>query len=137
LVRKVCDAEYLKFDLAKEICSFMASNIHNIQLFGEESLKKMLKCEMPFLVQLYLLSFTSWLDNSLLRKLVAASENEAAIELVKKFDSFIDYSQPITSYPIPAPSQLMIPLDDSDYTVVATIHSKSLEETTLKLLKCY
>jgi len=113
----------------------MASDVHNIQLFSEEFLKKMLKCEMPFLVQLHLLSFSSWLDSSLLRELVTASENEAAIKLMKKFDSFIDYSQPITSYPVPAPSQLMIPLDDSDYTVVATMHSKSLKEITLKQVK--
>ena len=64
-----------------------------------------------------------------------ASENESAIKLMNEFDSFIDDSQPVTSYPVPAPSQLMIPLDDSDYTVVATIHSKSLEETTLKQVK--
>jgi len=135
LARILCDAEYLKFDLAKEICSFMASNIHNIQLFSENSLKKMLSCEIPFLVQLYLLSFTTWLDNSLLRELVAASENGAAIKLVKKFDSIFLYDHHITSYPLPTPSQLMIPLDDSDYTVVATMHSKSLKETTLKQVK--
>jgi len=113
----------------------MASNVHNIQLFSEKSQEKILKCKLPFVVQLFLLSFTTWLDNSLLRELVAASENESAIKLVNEFDSFIDDSQPVTSYPVPAPSQLMIPLNDSDYTVVATIHSKSLEETTLKQIK--
>jgi len=74
----------------------------------------------------------TWLDHSILTHLVLVSQCEIAAELLQQFESLIDYTQPITSYPIPAPSQLMIPLDDSDYTLVATICDYCLEEETLQ-----
>lgn len=113
----------------------MASNVNKIQLFSKNLLKNMQTCSEPFLMQLHLLSITTWLDNSLLKELVAASKNKAASELIIKFDSLINDSLPITSYPVPVPTQLIIPLEDSDYTVVATKHNRSLAETTLKQIK--
>jgi len=110
----------------------MASEDHDIQLFSKKIKKKLSNYKEPFLLQLYLLSFTTWLDHSLLKDLVKVWKNEEAIKLLDKFESDIDSSLPVTLHPVPAPSQLIIPLDDSDFTVIATIHSKNLEETTLK-----
>ena len=65
--------------------------------------------------------FVTWLDHSILNKLVEASSSEDAQQLLNLFDSKINsyWIQPITSFPIPPPSQLMIPLDDSEYVLLA------------------
>ena len=100
----------LPFDLSKY------SDIN--PLFTEQWLKKM---KSLYLFKIYLLSFITWLDHSILKKLVVASGSEDAQQLLNLFDSKIySYcSQSITSFPILSPSQLMIPLDDSKYTLLA------------------
>ena len=135
LISKACDAEYLPFDFAHKFRSFQASEIHGIPLFSEKFLKKITSCELPFFVQLYVLQFATWIDNSLIKELVMASESELAMKIFNKFDASLDYNLPITSYSIPSPSQLMMPLDDSDYTVVATKHTQSLREITVNQVK--
>ena len=135
LISKACDAEYLPFDFAHKFRSFQASEIHGIPLFSEKFLKKITSCELPFFVQLYVLQFATWIDNSLIKELVMASESELAMKIFNKFDASLDYNLPITSYPIPSPSQLIMPLDDSNYTIVATKHTQSLREITVNQVK--
>jgi len=131
------DAEYLSFNFSNKFQSFFfkASEVHNIPLFSKEFLKKITSCKLLFFVRLYILQFTTWLDNSLIKELILASKSEQAMKILNDFDTSLDYDQPITSYPIPSPSQLMVPLNDSDYTVVATKHTLNLRETTLKQIK--
>ena len=43
----------------------------------------------------------------------------------------MDTNKPITVYPIPTLSQMMIPLDDR-FTIVATKSSRNLENSSLK-----
>ena len=101
--------EKLPFDLSKY------SNIN--PLFTEQWLEKITSLH---LFKIYLLSSITWLDHSILKELVVASGIEDAQQLLNLFDSKIDSycSQPITSFPILSPSQLMIPLDDSEYTLL-------------------
>ena len=89
-------------------------------LFTEQWLKKI---KSLYLLKIYLLPFITWLDHSILKELVVASGSEDAQQLLNLFDSKIDSycSQPITSFPILSPSQLMIPLDDSEYTLLTMI----------------
>ena len=102
--------EKLPFDLRK----YSDTN----PLFTEQWLKKV---ESLFLFKIYLLPFITWLDHFILKELVVASGSEDAQQLLNLFDSKIDTycTQPITSFPILSPSQLMIPLDDSEYTLLA------------------
>ena len=100
--------------------SLNASETHHIPLFGEELLKKIDQCKSYLLLKLLLLPYITWLDYSILQHLVLFSQSKAAERILDDFIFSIDYTQPITSYPIPSPSQLMIPLDGSDYTLVAT-----------------
>ena len=102
--------EKLPFDLRKY------SDVN--PLFTEQQLKKI---RSLYLFKIYLLQFITWLDHSILKELVVASGSEDAQQLLNLFDSKIDSycSQPITSFPILSPSQLMIPLDDSEYTLLA------------------
>ena len=87
-------------------------------LFTEQQLKKI---KSLYLFKIYLLPFITWLNHSILKELVVASGSEDAQQLLNLFDSKIDSycSQPITSFPILSPSQLMIPLGDSEYTLLA------------------
>ena len=89
--------------------------------FTELWLKKISDCKSLHHIKIYLLPFVTWLDHFILKELVVASGSEDAQQLLNLFDSKIDsyYNQPITSFPILSPSQLMIPLDNSKYTLLA------------------
>ena len=112
--------------------ALMASEIHNIKLFTDSFIKKLLKCSQSNLLKVYLLPFITWLDNTILRELVTAYEKVDSLEMFCKFNCIIDYNQPITSYPIPTFSQLIIPLDDSEYTIIASKTIQNCEELILK-----
>ena len=88
-------------------------------LFTEKHLQKVKSFN---LLKIYLLLFVTWLDHSILNELVVASGSEDAQQLLNMFDTKIDSynNQPITSFPIPPCTQLMIPLSDSEYTLLAT-----------------
>ena len=98
----------------------MASETHCISLFSEEFLKKFDIHKSYLLLKVLLFPYMTWLDHSILQHLVQSSQSVEAKNILKDFISSINYSLPITSYPIASPSQLMIPLDGSDYTLVAT-----------------
>ena len=89
--------------------------------FTEQWLRKISSCKSLRLFKMYLIPFITWLDHSILKDLVIASGNKDAQQLLDLFDSKIySYcSQPIMSFPIPCPGQLMIPLDNSDYTILS------------------
>ena len=89
--------------------------------FTEQWLKRISECKSLKLFKIYLLSFITWLDHSILKKLVAASKCEDAQQLINLFNSKINSycNQPITSFPILSPSQLMIPLNDSECSLLA------------------
>ena len=103
--------EKLPFDLWRKY-----SDIN--PLFTEQRFKK---TKTLYLFKIYILSFITWLDHSILKELVVASGSENAQQLLNLFDSKIDsfWNQPIALFPTPSPSQLMIPLDDSEYTLLA------------------
>ena len=113
----------------------MASQTHEIPLFGEKTLRQLDSCKSYFLLKIILLPYVTWFDHALLKHLVSVSKSDAAIKLLKEFESSIDYTQPITSYPIATPSQLIIPLAASDYTVVATKYTQYGEDTKLEEVK--
>ena len=109
-------------NITKECRHLMASKKHGILLFGEKTLEKLNTCKSYFLLKIILLPYMTWFDHSLLKHLVLASESEVAVNLLEEFQLSIDFTQPITSYPIPTPSQLIIPLATSGHTLVATKH---------------
>ena len=122
--------------LAKKCGTLMASNIHQIPLFTKGFTDKLMKCTSPFIFKIYLLPYMSWLDCSILLQLVSFSNNKAALKMVNQFVDSLDCSKPIASYPIPGFSQLTIPLENNQYTVLATKHTtRSMRELTLLDLK--
>ena len=109
--------------------TLMASDVHNIKLFTDSFIRKLFKCSY---LNIYLLPFISWLDNTILIDLIAAYEKSDGLELFCKFMCIIDDTELITSYPIPTFSQLIIPLDDSEYTIVAIKIYQKCDELILK-----
>ena len=122
------DIEYL----VDKCCALMASDVHNIKLFTDDFIKKLYKCSFSSsLFKIYLLPFITWLDNTILIKLATAYEKVVDLGLFCKFIHIIDGTEPVTSYPIPTFSQLLIPLDDSQYTIVVIQTFGSCSELTL------
>ena len=118
--------------LSDKCHTLMASDTHNIKLFTDSFIKKLFKCSHSNLLKVYLLPFNTWLDNTILKELVTvAYEKDDTLKLFE----FLDDNQPITSYPIPTFSQLIIPLDDSEYTIVATETVYDCNKLTLKDVK--
>ena len=116
--------EKYSFDLRE----YVYNNIHPLWLKKLKSL---------YFLKLYVLSFVTWLDHSILTELVTASGSEDAQQLLNLFDSKISSycNQPITSFPILSPSQLMIPLDNSDHSLLAIkFHPPSRGDATQGLI---
>ena len=109
--------------LVNNLDKLMASDTHNIPLFDVNLIEKMKNNPYPFTFKIYLLPFMSWFDHSILRDLVKSSKIKIAIWLVKQFESYIDYNQPIASY-VPEISHHIIPNkgDESEYTLLVTEH---------------
>ena len=120
--------------LADKCHTLMASDIHNIKLFTDSFIKKLFKCSHSNLFKIYLLPFNTWLDNTILRELATTYKIDT-LELFCNFIHIIDDNEPITSYPIPTFSQLIIPLDDSEYTIVAIKMFQNCNELILKDVK--
>jgi len=118
--------------LIEVCCNLKASNIHNFGLFSDTFLCKLKKSKSMFIFKQILLPFITWFDHSILTELVLASQNEIAWKLLEYFDSCINLSDFVTSFPISSPSQLMIPLPHSEYTVVATQCIYNLEKVALQ-----
>ena len=109
--------------LVNHLDKLMASDTHNISLFDVSLIEKMKNNPYPFMFKIYLLPFMSWFDHSILRELVQSSKVKEAIRLVKQFDLYINYRQPIASC-MPEVSHLIIPNkgDESGYTLLVTKH---------------
>ena len=119
-------AEKTSFDLTEKCGDFNPP-------FSKQYFKNICECKSFNLFKMYVLPFITWLDHSILNELVVESGNKDALELLNLFDSKIDSycNHPITSFPILSPSQLMIPLDDSKYTLLAMkFHPPTRSDTT-------
>ena len=116
--------------------TLMANNTHNIKLFTGNFINKMYKCPSPSLLKIHLLPFITWLDNTILIELVTACEKIDILEQLYELNNCItNDNQPITSYSIPNFSQLIIPLDDSDYTLIAIKMFQDCSELVLQNVK--
>ena len=115
--------------ITTECHTLLACKDPQTPLFSEHFIAKLISNKIPVLLNILLLPFVTWFDHSILRKLVLATQNKEAVQLLDKFDSLVDCNQPLT---VPAPSQLIIPLADSDYTLVATKCDINTQQLTIK-----
>ena len=113
--------------LIEKCKSLMASETHKISLFSKKFIDTLGKCDDAFK---YLSFLFTWSNHSILRALT--SSNIEAIDLLDRFDSLLDCSKHILSYPIPSFSQNMLPFDTSEYTLLAVKFEKELWECPLQ-----
>ena len=118
LIHQLLVSEIPPYSRLSDILSVLMASDSD-RLFTDQFLKRITNCESLCQFKSYLLPYMTWLDHSILCELVKASDNAYARKLLDHFDSMIDDTQPITFYPIPAPGQLIIPLYDSKYTLIA------------------
>ena len=121
----------ITFNWINKCQSLSVSSELYMPLFKPEHINMLTDCTSPLMLKNWLLPFVTWLDHSVLAELVKASNNEQATLLLKQFSSLINFSQQISCYPIPAPSQLIIPVR-TEYTILATVCNFNLSKASLQ-----
>ena len=114
--------------LIEQFEGLMASDIHGIKLLGDE-INSFNKVDSPVSLLRYA---STWSDHSITKVLVSSCND--AIRLLDEFDSKLDLSQSISSYPIPPFSSDMIPPNSSTHTVLAIRYDRKLYKCTLQCL---
>ena len=100
--------------------SLMASYHYNISLFNDKVLKEFGECHNVPVMLRYLMCYCTWCDLSVVLKLLEICDYPDGVRLLQKFKHIVDYTKPITQYPITNPDSLMIPSENSPYTVMVT-----------------
>ena len=118
--------------ITNKCTSLLASKGHKILLFPTEHTEE-LKGIIHFHELLLKLSpFITWDNHSILNTIAETSNVSDAVTLLTQFDNRIDLSQPLTKYPIPAPSHTMVPYDNSTHTILAVKLDIKLDRCTLQ-----
>ena len=100
--------------------SLMANYNYNIPLFSDEVLKDFSEYHnVPDMLR-YLMCYCTWCDLSIVLKILEIYDYPDGVRLLQMFRHVIDYTKPITEYPISNPDSLMIPSENSPYTVMVT-----------------
>ena len=111
--------------------SLMASYIHNIPLFSDETLKDFSEYHNASVMLRYLMCYFSWCDLSVILKLLEICDYPDGVRLLQKFKHQIDFTKPIVMYLTINPDSLVIPSESSSYTVMVTQYE--LEHISLSL----
>ncbi|XP_065903573.1 uncharacterized protein [Dysidea avara] len=118
--------------ILKTFASIMCSDIYGIKYFSADVIKRLQECSNTTSLLRVLFTYTNWYDHSIIRELVEACDCPEGVKLLDEFDSRIDDTQPITAYPIPAPSDIMVPDVSSTHTVMGVWCEQPLSSLTLK-----
>ena len=110
----------------------MASNEHNINLFTNDQIEQLNKCDTVSLLLLKLNPFFTWSSHSILRALV--DQCSEAVTILDDFDSRVDTLLQIASYPIPCFSADIIPSNTGTYTILAVRSKAELYECSLQYI---
>ena len=97
--------------------SLLVSEVHNIPMITTEYRKRFQEIEHIHELIHKLSAFVTWDNHSILNIVTEASNIPEATMLLTQFDDSIDSSQPLTRFPIPAPSYHMVPYDSSPHTI--------------------
>ena len=118
--------------IVKKCGSLLASETLNIPLFPIEYAEKLQDIEhTPELIQKLSL-FMTWDNHSILSTIADTSNITDATMLLTQFDDRIESSQPLTSFPIPAPSPHTVPYGNSTHIVLAVKLNLELCHSTLQ-----
>ena len=118
--------------ITQKCISLLASDAHNIPLFPTDYVGKLQEIKQTVELIQKFSPFMTWDNHSILTTIAETSNISEASMIVTEFDSRIDSYQPLTSFPIPAPSYLMVPYDNGTYTVLAVKLDLELHLSTLQ-----
>ena len=112
--------------------SLLASDIHNIPLFTTEYREQLQEIKHTHHFIQKLSPFMTWDNHSILNIITETSNIPEAVTLLNQFEDNIELSQPLASFPIPAPSPNMVPYDNSTHTVLVVNLDLELYHCTLQ-----
>lgn len=112
--------------------TLMASYIHNIPLFSDEVLKNFREYLNVSVLLRYLMCYFTWCDLSVIIKLLEICDYPDGVRLLQKFKHQIDFTMPMMDYPISYPHSLMLPSENSPYTVMVTAYELESSLVSLK-----
>ena len=100
--------------------SLMASYNYNIPLFSDELLKELSEYHNVPAMLRYLMCYCTWCDLSIALKLFEIYNHPDGVKLLQKFRHMIDFTKPITEYPVHNPDSLLVPSENSPHTIMVT-----------------
>ena len=118
--------------ITKKCASLLASEGHKIPLFPTDHTEELKEINNFHELLLKLSPFITWDNHSILSTVADTCNISDALTLLTQFDDRIDLSQPLTTYPIPAPSHTMLPHDNSTHTILAVKLDIELDHCTLQ-----
>ena len=98
----------------------MASDIHNITFFSSKFVQQLSQCGNMLIIIKTLMCYSTWCDYSVVKKLLEMCECSEGLRLLEQFESQINFTLPITCFPISVPSSFMIPSEIGDFAVMTT-----------------
>ena len=107
--------------IIKIVSNFVISDTYNqqVKLFSDSYIKLLNKISSTTVILRRLFLYSSWYDFSFVEELVKRCNCLEGINLLDWFKSRINKTLPISYYPLPTPSSLMIPNKSSSHFVIA------------------
>ena len=104
---------------------------HCVKQFSAEYVTQLSHYSNSVEVLTKLFPYSNWCDHCVIRELLEVCNCSEGVKLLDEFDSRIDLNQPITDFPMFAPSSLITPNDTSYYTIMAIKHKTELSSVKL------
>ena len=118
--------------ITEKCTSLLASEVYKIPLFSTDHTEELKRIIHFHDLLLKLSPFITWDNHSILNTIAETCNISDAVTLLTQFDDKIDLSQPLTRYPIPAPSHTMVPYDNSTHTILAVKLDIELDHCTFQ-----
>ena len=115
-----------KHELVQQCLKLRASDIHKINLFTADQIKRL--SDSNVLIELGAL--LTWSNFSILKSMTGCSGD--ATMLVDDYESKLDLLQQVTSFPVPCLYSNMIPSNTSAHTILAVRYNRELFQCTLQ-----
>ena len=120
--------------IIKIVAKFVISEERHVQLklFSDSYIKSLNKITSTVMILRSLFLYSSWYDFSVIEELVKECDCSEGVYLLDWFNLHIDKTLPISHYPLPNPSSLMIPNESSSHFVMAMRYRASQKLFTLQ-----
>ena len=112
--------------IIKIVANFVIGEEQQVKLFSDSYIKSLNKITSTVVILRSLFLYSSWYDFSVVEELVKECNCFEGFYLLDWFNLRIDKTLPISHYPLPTPSSLMIPVESSSHFVMTTRYREKL-----------